>query len=206
MCWSNQSGQMKLIDYDGMCVPSLANRYVMEGGHLNYQHPARSLHFDLNLDAFSALVILTALTALSLQPGLWNEFNHGNNLLFHESDFKAPEVSRLFQVLHQLKDPRLTHLLHELATACTTKQADSPETLRRNCSAPALKFFPPLRPSANLRASALKSFLRFQHAVVCNMGESFSFPVRTILASNNLLWHTNLKINSFTATHAYNEK
>lgn len=119
------SGQMKLIDYDGMCVPSLANRHVMEGGHLNYQHPARSLHFDVNLDAFSALVILTALTALSLQPGLWNEFNHGNNLLFHESDFKAPEVSPIFRTLLQLKDPRLTHLVRELATACTTKQASS---------------------------------------------------------------------------------
>lgn len=116
---------MKLIDYDGMCVPSLANRHVMEGGHLNYQHPARSLHFDLNLDAFSALVILTALTALSLQPGLWSEFNRGNNLLFHESDFKSPEASPLFMVLRQLEDPRLAHLVSELATACTTKQASA---------------------------------------------------------------------------------
>ena len=117
------SGKFKLIDYDGMCVPALANRYVMEGGHLNYQHPARSLRFDENLDTFSNLVILTALTALSLKPSLWSEFNKGNNMLFCESDFKAPDMSPLFRTLRQVSDCRLSYLVRELENACNTKDA-----------------------------------------------------------------------------------
>ncbi len=119
------SGDMKLIDYDGLCVPTLANRYVMEGGHQNYQHPARTLRFDENLDAFSALVILTALTAVSLQPGLWRHYYKGNNMLFVESDFQAPDTSPLFHDLERIGDSRLLYLTRELRKACATRDASA---------------------------------------------------------------------------------
>ncbi len=119
------SGDMKLIDYDGMCVPALANRYVMEGGHLNYQHPARTLRFDENLDTFSALVFLTALTALARKPSLWNDWYKGNNMLFVESDFQQPDTSPLFQELERMDDEKLTYLVRELKTACLTREASA---------------------------------------------------------------------------------
>lgn len=115
------SGNIKLIDYDGMCVPILANRFVMEGGHPNYQHPRRYNRFDENLDAFSALTILTALTALSLQPTLWNKYFRGNNLLFHKTDFRAPAASPLFADLGKIHDMKLACLTRELRAACAVR-------------------------------------------------------------------------------------
>lgn len=37
------SGELKLIDYDGMFVPSLAQMGACEKGHVNYQSPARTM-------------------------------------------------------------------------------------------------------------------------------------------------------------------
>jgi len=117
--------RLKLIDYDGMCVPSLAGRFVVEGGHPNYQHPRRSVYFNERLDGFSALVILAALLALSVQPDLWARFNQQRNLLFQESDFRDPNESPLFHSLEQLDDPNVRHLARELKEASLAQTFES---------------------------------------------------------------------------------
>lgn len=114
-------GGLKLIDYDGMCVPSLAGRFVVEGGHPNYQHPGRSVYFNDRLDGFSALVILTALLAAAARPDLWARFNQKNNMLFLESDFHAPDESPLFQELDRIEEPNVVHLARALKRACLTR-------------------------------------------------------------------------------------
>src|SRR5208283_254868 len=50
---------LKLVDYDGMCVPSLVGRRNLEVGVEPYQHPDRGAGtlLSLDLDNFSALVI-----------------------------------------------------------------------------------------------------------------------------------------------------
>jgi Ser/Thr protein kinase RdoA (MazF antagonist) len=55
--------KLKLIDYDGMFVPALANRASGELGHVNYQHPARFRDqvYSTDVDRFPHLVICTAL-------------------------------------------------------------------------------------------------------------------------------------------------
>jgi hypothetical protein len=64
--------QIRLIDYDGMYVPSLQGRGSHEVGHPNYQHPARSEgDFGAALDNFSVWVLYLSLLALSAQPRLW---------------------------------------------------------------------------------------------------------------------------------------
>jgi hypothetical protein len=100
--------KLRLIDYDGMWVPSLAGRRSDELGHRNYQHPLRhSGHFGPYLDNFSAWVIYTSLLLLQIEPGLWQGCGAGDeHLLFRKEDFDDPVSSRLFSTLEQIRDHR----------------------------------------------------------------------------------------------------
>lgn len=68
-------GNLRLVDYDNMYVPSLAHLQSAEIGHPLFQHPTRTLgHFGPYLDNFSALVIDSVLSCMALAPheSLWN--------------------------------------------------------------------------------------------------------------------------------------
>ena len=92
---------LKLIDYDGMFVPALAQKKSGEVGHPAYQHPQRLKDgtYNAEVDRFSHLVIYTAVHCLAHRPDLWDRYDNGDNLLFREEDFKAPADSPLFQEL-----------------------------------------------------------------------------------------------------------
>lgn len=48
------NGCLRLVDYDGICVPSLQGRIGLETGHIHYQHPFRTIaDFNLEIDNFS---------------------------------------------------------------------------------------------------------------------------------------------------------
>jgi hypothetical protein len=116
---------IKLVDYDGMFVPAFAGTDAPEGGLPAYQHPRRSPgDYGVGLDRFSALVIGTALCALSVDPSLWTEFNTGDNLLFTREDFTDPEASKLIGRLRTLADPQLLALVEHLANACSKRPLD----------------------------------------------------------------------------------
>jgi len=103
------NGDLKLVDYDGMFVPSLAGKNSRELGQRNYQHPLRT-EFDYgpNLDNFSSWVIYISLIALALQPQLWSQFRGGDErLLFRKEDFENPETSVIFGTLERVSDDRL---------------------------------------------------------------------------------------------------
>jgi hypothetical protein len=91
------NGDYKLIDYDGMYVPTLAGQFTSshELGHRNYQHPRRAEnHFDPRLDNFSAWVIYLSLLALSEQPQFWQKVQAGDEyLLLRKEDFDKPQTS-----------------------------------------------------------------------------------------------------------------
>ena len=68
-------GDFRLIDYDGMFVPSFAGKASHEVGHRNYQHPARTeSDFGAHVDNFSGWVIYLTLMAISIDPGLWSRY------------------------------------------------------------------------------------------------------------------------------------
>jgi len=98
------SGQLKLVDYDCMCVPALVGRRNLEVGVEPYQHPDRgeTTHLSLDLDSFSALVIYVALRAVAVDPMLWTRYverpSH-DRLLFRTEDFQAPGASPLYHDL-----------------------------------------------------------------------------------------------------------
>lgn len=112
-------GDLKLVDYDCMCVPSLVGRRNLEVGVEPYQHPERnaSTHLSLDLDRFSALVIHVALRALGLNPTLWAKYVEGpehDKLLFRKEDFERPQESPLVKDLLRLKNVDLSDLVERL--------------------------------------------------------------------------------------------
>jgi hypothetical protein len=102
---------LMLVDYDCMCVPDLVNQEAWENGLPAYQHPDRPRQkLSLDLDAFSAWIILIALRAVAAEPALWDRFveaGENENLLFTEEDIFAPDRSPLWQALLASPDPEV---------------------------------------------------------------------------------------------------
>src|SRR5688572_10955562 len=91
-----------LIDYDGMFVPELAGKPMLEGGHKNYQHPDRPrAKFGPEIDRFSFAIIWSALEVLERAPDLWALFDNGENMLFRAADFADAASSPLLQALRR---------------------------------------------------------------------------------------------------------
>jgi WD40 repeat protein len=111
---------LKLVDYDGMFVPSLAGKKPGETGHPSYQHPQRirDAIYSAEIDRFSHLVVLCAVRCL-LAKGrkLWDDYDNGDNLLFRERDFQSPATSRLFHELWEIQDPFCRRLVGRLILA-----------------------------------------------------------------------------------------
>ena len=66
-------GEIVVIDYDSMFVPSLKGYRDECGGYDGYQHPARAKneYLSVKLDYFSELIIYFSLTLISKKPELW---------------------------------------------------------------------------------------------------------------------------------------
>lgn len=85
--------RLRVIDYDGMFVPSIQDLGSNELGLANYQHPLRSKNdFAPYLDRFSAWLIYGSLLSLAAYPGLWSSFRQvgDEKLLFGKEDFLPP--------------------------------------------------------------------------------------------------------------------
>jgi hypothetical protein len=112
-------GTLRLVDYDGMFVPTLTGQIANEEGHPNYQHPARSsADYGEHLDRFSSLLIYTALSALNLNPDLWAKYQMPDDaLLFKRKDLLNPSSSQLFNELLSQGDANLAVLVRALSSA-----------------------------------------------------------------------------------------
>ena len=118
----NSAWQLKLVDYDGMCVPGLLGRQNLEVGMPPYQHPGRNgtTLLSPNLDDFSALLVYVALRALAAEPALWQKYVDGpryDKLLFRAEDFPEPDTSPLYHDLRQSADREVRQLAERLFAA-----------------------------------------------------------------------------------------
>ena len=146
------SGDLKLVDYDGMFVPALRGERSIEIGHVNYQHPKRDGDdYDEHLDAFAALVIYLSLRAVAVAPDLWSTYHNGDNLLFRGSDFRDPQSSPLFTHLRGSPDAAIISLTQILERSCASTLLTVPDLEQALHMVEDIK----LSPSAPLVSSAL---------------------------------------------------
>ncbi len=120
---------VRLIDYDGMWVPTLAQKKSGEVGHTNYQHPLRISRgtYSADVDRFPHLVIYTALRSLRFMgKDLWERYDNGDNLLFKQSDLAAPGKSPLFQELLKVPDAATLKMVQTLMRAAETPMEQTP--------------------------------------------------------------------------------
>jgi serine/threonine protein kinase len=127
----DDAGQLKMVDYDGMCVPALVGRRNLEVGVEPYQHPQRGAGtlLSLDLDNFSALLIYVSLRALAIQPGLWLKYVEQvgyDKLLFRREDFQSPTQSPLYYDLMQLGNDDLRVLTEKLFALSQARIEDVP--------------------------------------------------------------------------------
>ncbi|GAA1376700.1 protein kinase domain-containing protein [Catellatospora chokoriensis] len=137
-------GSIRLIDYDGMYLPTLAKLGAAERGHRNYQHPERSQQYDGTIDSFAAAVIGLSLTALTHEPKLWNDFNHGDNLIFTAADFANPSESAVFDRLERI--PSIAEPARRLRDACRVPYEQVPDVLNGRAAAPRTTARPVVQP------------------------------------------------------------
>jgi hypothetical protein len=117
-----RTGDIKLVDYDGMCVPTLVGRRNLEIGVDPYQHPGRNgdTQLSLELDNFSAIFIYVVLRALAADPRLWSDFvvaKQYDKMMLTRQDLEEPGKSPLIQRMKRSSDPdvqRLTGTLLDL--------------------------------------------------------------------------------------------
>lgn len=101
----NGAGDLTLVDYDGMYIPSIAHLGAIETGHPNFQHPGRlsAQPFDAQVDAFSFALLDTALGALIEEPGLWATCKGDpDRILIGARDLANPQSSTVFSALTSL--------------------------------------------------------------------------------------------------------
>ncbi len=130
---TGENARIMLVDYDGMYIPSLQKMPSDEGGHPNYQHPERIQHgyYDADVDRFAWLTIYLSVLAIERDPSLWDEFHHGDNLLFRADDFLQPGITPIWQRMEQSPDEEVCRLSHHLCQYCRGRisEVSSLETL-----------------------------------------------------------------------------
>lgn len=111
------SGNVRLIDFDGVWLREIDDSPPSEVGHPNYQHPDRSKTgaWGWSIDWFSALGVLVSLRALAADPSLW-ELHNGENLIFRESDFWGD--AEIWNMLERSPDNDVVDLARLLAQGC----------------------------------------------------------------------------------------
>ena len=136
------NGEIRLIDYDGMWVPTLKGEKSNETGHPDFQNPGRTQNdFHSGIDEFSAAIIDIAISALIRDPSLWEKYNNGDNLLFRRRDFVDPQRSPLIADLQAMNDGDIRKKLDFVINACSSAKRASKQPARpaKRVEAPAPK-------------------------------------------------------------------
>lgn len=109
----------KLVDYDGMFVPTMHGKSAPELGHPNWNHPRRAPNtFGPYLDQFPGLVGYVSLLSIASKPELLDEFCNDENLIFSQNDFADPRNSAAIHQLKLIDDHGVKELTEALITWC----------------------------------------------------------------------------------------
>jgi serine/threonine protein kinase len=116
---------LKLIDYDGLYVPTMTVGQGAELGHKHFQHPKRSAaDFGPDMDRFSFIVIDFSLRAVAHDAKLFSKYSNGENIILTANDFIDPGNSAAFSDLKAV--PTLVRDATNLASICTAPMKSVP--------------------------------------------------------------------------------
>jgi serine/threonine protein kinase len=115
----DNNGNIKLIDYDSVCVPDIEGKEELVTGLKGYQHPSRlntATKCSLKADYFSELIICLSLCAFAEKPDLWDNFYVKDTevLLFSEEDLADRMNSKIYKELDKINSDNINSLLNIL--------------------------------------------------------------------------------------------
>jgi len=107
---------IRLIDYDSICVPEIEGKEELVTGLRGYQHPSRLRYTNkasLKADYFSELIIYLSLCAIAEYPNLWNKYKVKDTevLLFTDEDFGNLQQSNIYKELLSFNSKKINPLL-----------------------------------------------------------------------------------------------
>ena len=108
-----ENGELVLVDYDGMFVPSMEGQKARELGSPDFRHPLRDENqFDSHIDDFAIASMALSLKAIALDPSLLEKYGAADRLLFSVEDYRNLGESNVLMALVSLSsDTTLASLL-----------------------------------------------------------------------------------------------
>lgn len=106
----DKNGEIKLIDYDSLCIPEFEGQRDSCRGFKGYQLPSRiygGFISSINIDNFSKLIIYTTICAVIENPLLWDKYDvplADYRLLFKYDDFLNWEDAQIRRDLHNYSE------------------------------------------------------------------------------------------------------
>ena len=176
-------GNLSLVDYDGMFVPSMKGCKSPTVGTKDFSHPLRTVDdFDETIDDFSLASIALSLKAISMKSTLLDIYGASDRLLFSENDYRNPSNSKVISALQELmcdKDFCTLYSLFMLALA------------RKELSACSFRLFigekPNITPVMNEDLSTEKTKEELKEAYVDEWGVKYSKDGRKLLEAPKVL-------------------
>jgi hypothetical protein len=119
------NGELKLVDYDGMYVPTLRHLRAADAGHPHFQPPSRASNdFGPRMDRFPLAVIDLSLEAIAQLPALFDQFHRGENLILSRSDFLDPAASPVLNAIARV--PALVPRVAAFSDICGLRANEMP--------------------------------------------------------------------------------
>ena len=116
-------GNLTLVDYDGMFVPSMKGQKSPTIGTKDFSHPLRTIDdFDETIDDFALASIALSLKAISLNPYLLDEYGAADRLLFSAEDYRDLSKSNVVVSLSELLGDTDLRLLYSLLNIAFVKK------------------------------------------------------------------------------------
>lgn len=157
------NGDLRLVDYDGMFVPTLKGQSSLELGHRNYQHPARDgTHFDERLDTFSIWCLMLSISCLIRDCTLVQQLSGLDEcIIFRQSDFRYPLKSAAFALLESHNDAVIVEYSRRLRTLLALDPSTVP-WIDENFSVP--PNLPPLQLDRQSKVHPVHTVAQFETA------------------------------------------
>jgi len=139
-----ESGEIKLVDYDSIYVPTIEGEEELVTGLKGYQHPSRfkKNKVSIKADFFSELIIYLSIKGIELKPDLWKKFQVKDTcfLLFSDEDFLSIKNSPIYNDLTGI-DPKIDALVSILEKYLETADYNELQPFQSYLLPPQIKEF-----------------------------------------------------------------